>query len=98
MSKQKLEQVLEYLINNEEEQARDLLHTVFVEKARDIHESLIDDEDEEIEEKLENDDEEKEVDESSARRDFERQVTNPADEIAEISDEIDSEEQYEGDK
>ena len=47
MSKQKLEQVLEYLINNEEEQARDLLHTVFVEKARDIHESLIDDEDEE---------------------------------------------------
>ena len=49
MSKQKLEQVLEYLINEEEEKARDLLHTVFVEKARAIHESLIEDEDEDIE-------------------------------------------------
>lgn len=43
------------------------------------------------------DDEEKEVDESSSRRDFEREITDPADDIAEISDEIDSEEQYEDD-
>ena len=65
MSKQKLEQVLEYLINEEEEKARDLLHTVFVEKARSIHESLIEDEDEDIEEALEDDTAEEEVDESA---------------------------------
>ncbi len=93
MSKQKLEQVLEYLINEEEEKARDLLHTVFVEKARSIHESLIEDEDEDIEEALddkETDDEE--VDES-AKSDWEDEITQEDDEIARHRGEIDHEEE-----
>lgn len=40
MSK-KLEKVLEYLINNQEDKAKELLHQVFIEKARSIHEELI---------------------------------------------------------
>lgn len=40
MSK-KLEQVLEYLIANDQEKAKELLHQVFIEKARKIHEELI---------------------------------------------------------
>jgi hypothetical protein len=42
----KLTKVLEYLIKNDEEKARELLHQVFIEKARRIHEELMsDDED-----------------------------------------------------
>ena len=41
MSKSKLEQVLEYLVAGNEEQAKELLHKVFIEKARAIHEELI---------------------------------------------------------
>lgn len=45
MKKQKLEKVLEYLINDDEDNAKALLHDVFIEKAREIHESLIDEDD-----------------------------------------------------
>ena len=74
MSRQKLEKVLEYLINDEEAQATDLLHQVFVEKARSIHESLIEDEDEDIDEALsdeDKDDAEESVDENM-KSDFRR--------------------------
>ena len=37
----KLTKVLEYLIKNEEEKAKELLHQVFIEKARAIHEELM---------------------------------------------------------
>lgn len=40
----KLTKVLEYLIKNDEEKARELLHQVFIEKARKIHEELMTDE------------------------------------------------------
>jgi hypothetical protein len=40
MSK-KLEQVLEFLVNGEEDKAKELLHQVFIEKARAIHEEII---------------------------------------------------------
>jgi hypothetical protein len=40
--KNKLEQVLEYLVAGNEAKAKDLLHQVFIEKARAIHESLVD--------------------------------------------------------
>jgi hypothetical protein len=45
MANQKLEKVLEYLINKDEEKARKLLHQIFVEKAREIHESLMQEDD-----------------------------------------------------
>jgi hypothetical protein len=41
MPKQILEQVLEHILNKEENQAQDLLHSFFVEKGRSIYESLI---------------------------------------------------------
>lgn len=41
MAKQKMELVLEYLINKNEDKATELLHQIFVEKAREIHESLM---------------------------------------------------------
>lgn len=48
--KSKLEMVLEYLVNEDEDKARDLLHQVFVEKARAIHDELMaEDEDEVLE-------------------------------------------------
>ena len=37
----KLEQVLEYLVNGEQDKASALLHDAIVEKAREIHEELI---------------------------------------------------------
>ena len=93
MSRQKLEQVLEYLINEEEEKARDLLHTVFVEKARAIHETLIEDEDEDIEEALEDDKDEDEVDES-AKSKWEDEIRQDDDVIETHRDEIAQEEDF----
>ena len=45
MTKTKLEKVLEYIIAKKEDKARALLHEFFVEKARAIHEELMQDED-----------------------------------------------------
>jgi hypothetical protein len=41
MTTQKLEQVLEYLVNEENDKATDLLHEVFVEKAKTIYSELV---------------------------------------------------------
>jgi len=57
MAKQKLEKVLEYLINKEEDKAKALLHQIFVEKARDIHESLMQEDDLDMSEVAEDKDE-----------------------------------------
>lgn len=55
----KFEKMLELLINEDREAAEELFHEIVVEKSRDIYESLLEDEDEEVDE---SDDEE--VDES----------------------------------
>ena len=44
MSKGKLEKVLEYLMNDQEDKAKSLIHEIFLEKARAIHESMMEDE------------------------------------------------------
>lgn len=41
----KYEQLIEHIINDETEQARELFHNIVVEKSRDIYESLIDESD-----------------------------------------------------
>lgn len=41
----KYEQLIEHIINDENDQARKLFHTIVVEKSRDIYESLIDEQD-----------------------------------------------------
>ena len=38
----KYEQLIEYIINEQEDKARELFHTIVVEKSRDIYESLMD--------------------------------------------------------
>ena len=48
----KLTKVLEYLIRNDEEKAKELLHQVFIEKARAIHEDLMS-QDEEMDQDME---------------------------------------------
>jgi len=48
----KLSKVLEYLIKNDEEKAKELLHQVFIEKARAIHEELMSHDDEMEEEDI----------------------------------------------
>ncbi len=48
----KLEQVLEYLVNNESEKAQEMLHDVIVEKARGIHEEIVGAQDVAIEKEL----------------------------------------------
>lgn len=79
MSK-KLEKVLEYLINNQNDAAKELLHQVFIEKARAIHEDLINMEEEDMD--LEGDEGE----------DFGHEVGHHSDELDELSHEIESEE------
>lgn len=79
----KLEKVLEYLINNEEGKAKELLHQVFIEKARSIHENLI------------NMDEEMEMDEIACGdegEDFRHDVEDSSEELDELADEIEAEE------
>lgn len=41
----KYEQLIEYIINEQEDKARELFHSIVVEKSREIYESLIDEED-----------------------------------------------------
>ena len=41
----KYEQLIEYIINEQEDKARELFHQIVVEKSRDIYENLIDEED-----------------------------------------------------
>jgi hypothetical protein len=47
MANTKLMKVMEYLINEQEDKARDLLHQIFIEKARAIHEEMMQEEDDE---------------------------------------------------
>jgi hypothetical protein len=79
MSK-KLEKVLEYLINNQEDKAKELLHQVFIEKARSIHEELINMEDEDMD--LDGD----------MGDDFEDEIVRDSDDLDVLSDEIEAEE------
>lgn len=59
----KFEQMLEYLINEDQQKAKELFHDIVVEKSREIYENLLaEDFDEEVEEGRDEDDEE--VDES----------------------------------
>jgi hypothetical protein len=52
MANTKLMKVMEYLINEQEDKARDLLHQIFIEKARAIHEEMMQEEDDDLDEEL----------------------------------------------
>ncbi len=81
MSK-KLEQVLEYLISNQQDKAKELLHQVFIEKARKIHEELISQDDLDEMEHMGGDEGD----------DLENDLESHDDHLKELNDEIDAEE------
>ena len=53
MSKNRFEQLIEYVINDEEAKAKELFHQIVVEKSRAIYEDLMDEDT--VEEELEED-------------------------------------------
>lgn len=77
-SKEKLEKVLEYLIAGKADRAKDLLHNVFIEKARAIHEDLMNMDDD--------------MDHESDLDDFHHDLEDPIDDLEGFSDEIEAEE------
>lgn len=93
MSKQKLERVLQLMINEENEKASDLLHDIFVEKARNIYSKMIK-EDEDLERTLSERDDEFDFDISDMENDLEDDLEM---EMDDFDDEIDAEEMYEAD-
>lgn len=86
-SKTKLEKVLELVINEETEQASDLLHDIFVEKSREIYADLIEEDAEvedvieETEDQVEEEDLEETIDVSDSEADFIDDIENATDEI-----------------
>ena len=58
----KFEQLIEFVINDEEQKAKELFHDIVVEKSREIYETLMDEAEEELEEDAEEDAEEAEQD------------------------------------
>ena len=96
-TREKLEKVLEFIINEENEKASDLLHDVFVEKARGIYEEIATD-DEEIEEATEEDVEEAKADDDDKEQVDEADIQDQfADEVETDSEMIDQEEVAEED-
>ena len=83
--KNKLEQMLEHLVNDEQQQAEELFHEYVVAKSREIYESMIDSEIAEEEEKEEDEDEDKKVDEASDEdEDEDKKVDEEFDEFEDI--------------
>ncbi len=80
----KFEQMLEHLINEESDKAKELFHQLVVEKSREIYENILAEDFEELEEKKEEDDEE--VDES-AESDDEEEMDESKEEDDEEMDE-----------
>ena len=94
-TRDKLEKVLEYIINEESEKASDLLHDVFVEKARTVYEDLMgQDEDlEEYEEEINSDELEEEEHDSEMDMDMDDAEADVADDMAmDIAPDMDDEE------
>ena len=94
MSKQKLEKVLELMINEESDKASELLHDIFVEKARKIYANMIK-EDQDIERDLNEADwdDEYDFDTSDAEEDLKKDSYDFN--VEGLDDEIDNEEMYE---
>jgi len=83
----KFEQLIEFVINDEEAKARELFHDIVVEKSREIYESLMDEE--EVEESVEND--------GDAADDLITDVETEEEGMNEEEEEFDSEEEVAGD-
>ena len=58
----KFEQMLEHLINEESDKAKELFHQLVVEKSREIYENILAEDFEDLDEEKDEDDEEKDKD------------------------------------
>jgi hypothetical protein len=92
----KFEQLIEYVINDEEAKAKELFHDIVVEKSREIYENLMNEEEseEELDEDAEEDSEEEELDES-AEEDSEEDLDESfgGDASDDLIDDVEAEEQ-----
>jgi len=59
----KFEQLIEFVINDEEQKAKELFHDIVVEKSREIYETLMDEAEEELDENAEEESDEEEAEE-----------------------------------
>jgi hypothetical protein len=80
----KFEQLIEYVINDEEAKAKELFHDIVVEKSREIYENLMNEEDEELDEA------EEELDEAEEELDENMMGGDASDELI---DDVEAEEQ-----
>jgi hypothetical protein len=67
----KFEQMLEYLINEDQEKAKEIFHTIVVEKSREIYENLLAEDFDDIEEADDSEDEDEKVEEADDKEDEE---------------------------
>jgi hypothetical protein len=94
----KFEQLIEYVINDEEAKAKELFHDIVVEKSREIYENLMQEEEVDESEEL---DEEEELDEADESEEVEEsfggdaadQLMNDVATNQDLGDEVDAEEQ-----
>jgi hypothetical protein len=90
----KFEQLIEYVINDDEAKAKELFHDIVVEKSREIYENLMDESEEELDEAEEQDEEE--LDEASHDGDMEEAVEEGmmgGDASDDLIDDVEAEEQ-----
>jgi hypothetical protein len=90
----KFEQLIEYVINDDEAKAKELFHDIVVEKSREIYENLMDESEEELDEAEHNDEEE--LDEASHDGDMEEAVEEGmmgGDASDDLIDDVEAEEQ-----
>jgi hypothetical protein len=91
----KFEQLIEYVINDDEQKARELFHNIVVEKSREIYENLMNEED--IEEGMEEEDIEEGMDDTSgsASQDLTKEVETDQNGMNEEEEEEEGEEEEE---
>lgn len=82
----KFEQLLEYIVNNEQEKAEELFHSLVVEKSREIYEGLFEDEmaDVDLEETKDEEEDEEQMDEAAHEEEDEEEMDESFDSIEEI--------------
>jgi len=87
----KFEQLIEYVINDEEDKARELFHEIVVEKSRNIYEELMAEED--LDEAKHEEDDEEEVTEAAEDDEEMTEGMMGGDQSDDLIDEIESEEE-----
>jgi hypothetical protein len=86
----KFEQLIEYVINDEEAKAKELFHEIVVEKSREIYENLMTEEDEELEEAEATDEEE--LDEAKDEEELDENMMG-GDAADDLIDDVEAEEE-----